>query len=128
MRGRRKGPSIVFVRLVDPGLFDSLLLGPRHEDSGDGANAVVSGRVADRHEGDRHPHAVTVPVLAMGGQGPTGAKGRVVGAGAAESRGPTGAKGAVIEAKKAPRGRKIRRPTGAEGTANSVGRGGGTTG
>ena len=93
MRGRRKGPSTVFVRLVDPGLFDSLLLGPRREDSGDGANAAVSRRVADRHEGGGHPHAATFPVSAAGGQGPTGAEGRVFGAGAAEGRGPTGAKG-----------------------------------
>ena len=84
---------IVFVRLVDPGLFDSLLLGPRREDSGDGANAVVSGRVADSHKGGRHPHAVTASMSAAGGQGPAGAEGRVVGAGAAEGRGPTGAKG-----------------------------------
>ena len=95
--------------------------------------AAVRGRVVDSH-GAADSHAPTgtkgsaVPVSAAEGRGPTGAKGRVVGAGAAESRGPTGAEGAVIEAKKAPRGRKIRRPTGAEDTANSVGRGGGTTG
>ena len=93
LRRRRKGSSIVFVRLVDPGLFDSLLLGLRRENIGDGANAVVSGRVADSHNGGGHLHTVTVPVSAAGVQIPTVAKGRIVGAGAAEGRGTSGAKG-----------------------------------
>ena len=51
------GSSIVFLCLVDPGLFYSFFLGPHCEDSGDGANTAVSGRVGNSHEGGGHPYA-----------------------------------------------------------------------